>query len=501
MLRTQIRSSRRWRNRLSLLVSPFDRWFRGNLEWHAVCRGRVIEQFEPLLQYYSDFEGFCRDILGIRIWSGQVDIGNAVRDYPRVSVAACYASGKTFTAACLVLWWIFTRRPALVITTAPTGRQVKTLLWREVRKLYKKARRRLPGRMLQTKLELADDWQAFGFASDAPNSVAGLHEAANVLFIEDEAAGMEPEVVDGFEGITAGSDSRHLKIGNPICESGPFFDSHMNPEEASRWYRINIDAEETPNVKAREKIYPGLVEYDWVEDKRHRWLERGLLGLWETKVKGRFYLSSAEKVVPSEWIIKAWERWSAADTAGERVLGVDIGGGGIDPSVAYLREGDRLRYLDEWTTEDLMAQAQKIVDLAVQAGADRVMIDRTGLGQGVWSRVLQIQEDGGLSDSVSVIGVKLGVKPDDDVTFQSRSDEVAFALRDALDPNQKTKLAFDPSDKQLAEECQYRSWQKNEKGRIQVDSKRDLRKKGLGSPDRADAAAICCVPARRIAFI
>ena len=269
--------------------SPFDRALAHRLEWTSLVRyGRTAENPQPLTQYKDDPEGFCRDILGITLWAKQIEIMEAIRDNPRVSVAACYASGKTFTAACLGIWWIYTRRPAMLVTTAPTGRQVKTLLWREIRKLIRRAKRRLPGRCLQTELHLSEDWWGIGFSSDGQNTVAGLHEE-NVLFIEDEAAGMSADVCEGFEGITAGDDAKHLKIGNPICDSGPFLDSHLHPIESQRWIKIHIDAEDTPNVIARRKIVPGLVEFKWVEDKRTRWKARGLLHLWETKVKGNFF--------------------------------------------------------------------------------------------------------------------------------------------------------------------------------------------------------------------
>jgi len=458
-------------------------------------------EFEPLTHYANDFEGFCRDILGVTLWHKQVEIGNSVRDNPRTAVSACYASGKTFTAACLVLWWLYTRRPAMCITTAPTGRQVRTLLWRDIKKLHRKAQVKLPGRALQTRLEIADDWLAFGFASDAANSVAGLHEA-NVLFIEDEAAGMAAHIVEGFEGITAGSDSRHLKIGNPICESGPFHDALVHPLEKLRWHQIYIDAEETPNVVAGKKVVPGLVEIDWVEDKRRRWLKRGLFGLWQTRVKGRIYTSGAQKVIPGDWISLSAARYEEADTAGERVLGCDIGAGGTDPTVVYIREGKRIRFVDSWQMEDLWAQAEKIADLATELRAERVVVDRTGVGQGVWSDLLQLQDQGRLADSVEVVGVSLNKAARDKETFQDAASELAFWLRDGIDPNQSQCYAIEPDNKQLAEEMGYRTWAKSDKGgRIEVISKTKMRKAGLGSPDHSDAAALTCVPSCSLAVL
>lgn len=479
-----------------------DRIIRQRMEWTQVVRyGKAPENPQPLTEYANDPVGFCRDILGIDLWEKQVEIMESVRDNPRTSVAACYASGKTFTAACLCLWWIYTRRPAMVITTAPTGRQVKTLLWREIRKLYRKAKRRLPGRLLQTQLQLADDWWGMGFASDAPNSVAGLHESANVLFIEDEAAGMESEVVEGFEGITASEGSRHLKIGNPICSSGPFFDSHKHPEESKRWFLITIDAEQTPNFREGRPVVPGLVTKDWVEDKRHRWLERGLLHLWETKVKGKFYVTGREKVCPEEWVIAAQARWDSADTSGRRVLGVDVAGGGQDSTICALREGQRVRCLaeGEWQTEDLMEQARNVVALAIEHDVDTIVIDRTGLGQGVWSRVKELKDEGKLPDDVRVIGVQLTKSPREKEIFGWASDEIQWWLREAICPTGKELLAIDPSDKELGEQLSYRCWFKRDRDqKIVCDSKKEMRRHGLSSPDRADAVSLTTIKVKEL---
>lgn len=469
-------------------------------------KGAVTEP-EPLHGYRDDPVGFCRDILGVTLWSGsdiggagQVEIMLAVLDHERVSVAACYASGKTFTAACLVLWWIYTRRPAMVITTAPTGRQVKTLLWRDIRKLHKRAKVRLAGRILQTALHIAEDWWGMGFASDAPNSVAGLHEAENVLFIEDEAAGMEAHVVEGFEGITASEGSRHLKIGNPICDKGPFLDSHVHPEESQRWCKLSIDAEDTPNVRAGRVVVPGLITREWVADKRHRWLERGLLHLWETRVKGRFYITAAEKVVTAEWVAAAQGRWAQVpvDLVKPNLLAVDVAGGGQDETIAAHLLGRRVAVVRSWQTDDLMLQAREIGELAIQLGVTAIVIDKTGLGQGVWSRLVEMGGKGQLP-GIQVVGIALNESPDDADTYNSKQDEIQFELRWALDPQNPDAVAIDPSDKQLAEELSVRTWHKTDKHKVQVESKRSLRKRGVGSPDRADAVSLLFAPeARRV---
>lgn len=457
---------------------------------------------EPWTEYQNDFEGFCLNVLGVTLWDKQIEIGNSVRDNKRTAVSACYASGKTFTAACLVLWWLFTRRPAMVITTAPTGRQVRNLLWREIRKLHRKALRRLPGpKPLQVRLELSDDWLAFGFSSDDPASVAGLHEGS-ILFIEDEAAGITQTVADGFEGITIGDDARHLKIGNPIVRNGPFIDALMHPTISADWNKIFIDAEQTPNVLAGKVVVPHLVERSWVELKRKNWLERGLLELWITRVKGRPYTGTSQKVCPEDWIYSAIGRWNDASEAGECVLGCDIGAGGADPTVILLRKGQKIFFVEEWSTDDLIDTGNRIAQHALRLGAQRIVIDRTGPGQGAWNQVCHCQFEGIIPDSVHIQGVRSNVSPTDKDTFKDRASEICFWLRDAISPKEDRsglglQVAFDPDCKPLHEEAAYRNWSV-EYGKVSCDNKRELKKHGKGSPDYADAAALCCAPTNAI---
>ena len=76
---------------------------------------------------------WIENVLGVRLWSKQKEIVRAVRDEPRVAVRAGHNVGKSFVAACLALWFLYSFRPSKVVTTAPTWRQVREILWREIR--------------------------------------------------------------------------------------------------------------------------------------------------------------------------------------------------------------------------------------------------------------------------------------------------------------------------------------------------------------------------------
>lgn len=478
---------------MSRLLSPWEMQF-SRQHTRRMARLRLaknVEQFQPFQEYCNDPAGFCGDILGVALWGEQKRIAESVRDNPRTTVSACYGSGKTFLAACLVLWWCYTRRPALVVTTAPTGRQVKKLLWREIRKLWRKAKRRLPGNCLTTELRVAEDVIALGFSSDRPNSVAGLHEAENVLFIEDEAAGMPLEVVEGFDGITATEGSRHLKIGNPICKDGPFWDSHNKPGEVERWTQFSISALDTPNVAAGYTVVPGLVSREWVDDKRRKWRETS--PMWWMKVLGRFWQDATDKVVPQAWVVESLKRFQALppdeQPAKIKRLAVDVAGGGQDETTIYRRLDRRVKHLESLQEPDLMKQARKVVELATREGVEEIFIDATGLGQGLGNRVCELQDSGAIPD-VEVHCLALQEAARDGDQYERLVDEVQFSLRAAFDPENPESAIIDPADTDLARELPLRGWAINDRGKIKVQSKREMRREGIPSPDHADACSM-----------
>lgn len=477
---------------LSLVNSKIDSYLQaaGKRLLVAKLKGDKPEFFEPLVQYVDDPEGFCRDVLGVELTAIQIEIAIAVRDNPRVSVAACYASGKTFLAACLLLWWLYTRTPALVVTTAPTKRQVEKLLWRNVRRLHKKARIRLPGKRLSVELRIEEDQLAFGFTGSSGHAVQGIHEAENVLFIEDEAGGMSTEILEDFEGITTGVGSRHLKIGNPTSDSGPFFDSHEHPKESTFWKLFNIAAFDVINVIMGRTIVPGLVELSWVDRIREKYGEGS--PFWITKVLGKFCRTVGEKVVSALWRDLACARWETASTEGRRVLGVDVGRS-IDETVFVILEGSRASVIKKIQTEDLTEIAEEIERVAVEYKVDRVNVDGTGLGIGVCDILRRRRRDrlSLISEGVELNYCVLGKRASEPEDFASVLDETFWLMRKAFDPTNPDAIAINPKDEELCDEITWRGWTMTGRQKWKVWVKKQVRKEYGKSPDTADALMLC----------
>lgn len=470
------------------------------------------------LDYVNNFQGFCTDILGVYFWDGQGHMAALVERYPKVAIAACYGSGKTFFAACLAVWWLWTRRPCLCVSTAPTGRQVRDLLWAEMRKIHLGAKVNLGGRILLRETRIALDRRGLGFSGDKPNSVAGYHERENILFIEDESAGMKREVVQGYDGLTATSGSKWVKIGNPIAEDGPFWDCFNDDKERLIWQTYEISAYCTPNVRGKTALQigfapagglsayvawdviaesiacPGLVSYPWVKERERKWGPEHPLFI--TKVLGQWYFKAgALSVIPLEWVKLACRRWKEYLEGGTKfpILGVDVGGGvGRDNTSCVLRDGRKASVVGRANDKDLPDQADWLDLLCRKHRVKRLCVDGTGLGKGLYDICRRLKR-GGKFQNVDICLVKMGNKPtkSGEQEFDLLVDQIWWDMRRAFDPNNPDCIAINPAEEELRDQLPHRTWTiiGDGDGVIKVERKTDMAKRGLHSPDDADALA------------
>ena len=90
-------------------------------------------------------------MLSVSLWEKQEEVLAALPDNQRVAVKSGNGLGKGFSAAVAVLWYLHCHDPAIVLSTAPTFRQVRHILWRQIRRLYRSNRGILAGKMLDTR--------------------------------------------------------------------------------------------------------------------------------------------------------------------------------------------------------------------------------------------------------------------------------------------------------------------------------------------------------------
>ncbi|OPY64093.1 MAG: hypothetical protein A4E56_00147 [Pelotomaculum sp. PtaU1.Bin065] len=442
---------------------------------------------------------FWRDVLGFIPWRKQWEILRSVWLNQKTAVRSCHGIGKSASAARIGITFLSAYPGSVVITTAPTGRQVKMILWQEWRKAVNGSKHKLGGKLLQVSHTYDDGWYAFGFATDVPDNFQGLH-ANRILIIVDEAAGIEPKIADAVDSLMTSENSRLLTIGNPTDPTGWFAGLFKDPDVK----KIHVSAFDSPNFTAfgiteediaegtwQEKItgplpFPALVTPEWVAGRYKKWGPTS--PAYVARVKGDFPEVGDNVIIPLTWIELAMERWKEMEEGEPRELGCDIARFGGDENVIAYRAGRKVTELDGWRKQDLMETAGRIKAGIEKHGATLAKIDTIGYGAGVYDRLNELGE--------SVDEVEVGRSAIDKEHYADLGSELWFNVRDALDPKGEDPIGLPPDDELLGQLAD-RRYTYTSRGQIKIEPKEDMKKRGLNSPDRGDAVALAFAPSTR----
>ena len=442
-------------------------------------------------------EKFSKLALGHSLWGKQIDIAESVRKNKRTTVRSCNGAGKSFTAADIILWYLSTRSDSIILTTAPTFRQVKDILWKEINNTHSRALLNIGGNLLDTALTFGEKWYATGLSTDQPDRFQGYH-AVRILIVVDEAAGVDERIFGAIEGNLSSEHSRLLLIGNPTNLSGTFYNSFKQ----DNYNHIHISAFDTPNFTAfgitiedirkntwREKITaelprPYLVTPEWVYDKFLAWGEDN--PMWQARVMGEFPQQGDDTLIPLIYIEQATQRQLEVKEEDEEMIGADIARFGTDKTPFAYRKGPKIMDIHQHAYMDTMATSQVLhtyCGMHPRAGAN---IDEIGVGAGVVDRMKQ------LNPYKTIQGINVGVAANDPEMFFNLRAEMFWALRERF-VDGSIQI---PNDEELKGQLASIKYKYTPKGQVQIESKEDMKKRGLPSPDKADAVALSFLKAK-----
>ena len=458
--------------------------------------GELYPKPDPFL---TDLVGWAKEKLEAHLWSKQVEIAEALRDHRKVAVKACHGPGKSFTAGLLVSHWIDTHPvgQASAVTSAPTDHQVKAILWKEIARAHRKGG--LDGYVtLDAQWKIGAELVAFGRkpADHDEHGFQGIHERY-LLVVLDEACGIPPALWTGAGTLGTNDDARMLAIGNPddpssefatICTGAP--DDGTSGLSDEGWWVITISIFDTPNFTGEwvpSELRLQLPSQTWLDDQTKKW---GVGSpLYTSKVLGRFPADASTGTVPWSWI-KACQG-DTIDVGPLRVpveLGADIAGSDAgDVTVVYERQG--MRAGRQWSVQssDPEIVLQLIEDAVRESGATRLKIDGIGVG---WGLVAPLRRTFPKLDVVPVVVSEAapGEDPEDRKPMAEKFVNLRaylwWQVGRVLSQEHRWDLT-DVADETLNELAapKYREV----KGRIQIESKDDLRKRISRSTDHADA--------------
>ena len=439
-------------------------------------------------EYIHDPVGWAEDN-EIFIWSKQIEIAESVRDNTYTAVPACHGPGKSYSAGGVIIpWWLNVHNlgEAFVVTTAPSWSQVQAVLWREIRRAHRKLG--LRGRVTLDCLWYMGEGRsneeliAIGRkpADYDEQAFQGIH-ARYPLIVIDEAGGVEERLYDAVLTLATNENARVLAIGNPDDPNSRFA-SICKP--GSGWNVIRIPVWETPNFTGEpipDWLAQDLVSEQWVEDRRRDWGEGS--PIWQSKVEAEFPDVSDEYLYSAS-LIEYCRAQVNLPGLEHGQYGADIARMGTDKTVVYRARGGVIRLVAQWAKLDTMATAGRLGLILEEHPhtAIPMLVDIIGVGAGVYDR---LRERG-----FNVGGFQGSQAAFNPAKFKNRRSELHWNFREAMESG---AIDLDPEDDILAAQLGQIRWGIDSLGRIGVESKEDMRMRGINSPDHADAAMLSMV--------
>jgi hypothetical protein len=467
----------------------------------------------PYALWQDDPVAFWRMILGGFPWSRQRDLCESVVENLRTVAPASHSVGKSFGAGRLVTWFgsVFPPDVTTIITTAPKMRQVKFILWPHIHRIHTAAG--LPGTLDQTQWKIGGRVVAYGFSAGEydEDAVQGIHDE-HVLAVIDEAGGISHTLGNSFESITSGFHTRILAIGNPPTdEEGSWF------EECSTsplWHSIRIPADESPNFTDEDvpsDVKRNLVDKRWVDEQIANFGEGSTFV--EARVRAHFPHGATNKTIPWQWIEDAATTEAARDIPPSTWvrLGVDVAADGGDEFVIARATGGAVSIVhfssgaQNANSTDVAGKVKEAIDEANTIRARlheerkvRVKIDVIGVGWGVYGTLKAWASEGVID--CELVPVNVSQKATNHEKFYNRRAEMWWAGREAVRPEpgdpangippSGSSVAFVGMDKRTLAQLNAPTYGHDAQGRVKIEKKEEIKKRGLGSPDRAEACLL-----------
>lgn len=448
------------------------------------------------------------------VWSIPRKIMMSVVENRRTAVPSAHDIGKSWLAARVAVWWIDSHPPgtAFVVTTAPSSKQVKAVLWKEIRRAWVSAN--LGGRLNQTEWWLNNELIAMGRKpSDYdPTAFQGIH-AKYVLVIIDEGCGVPENIYLAANSLIANEFSRILVIGNPD-DPDSHFAKICQPE--SGWNVIHVSAFDTPNFTGEEvpqEVKDVLVSHIYVDEMKNDVGEDS--AVYISKVLGQFPENKADGVIPLSFIRQCqdedeYENRSPSECVPIEI-GMDVGAGGDETSLR-VRYGKFVGEFVEAKTPHPLDAFYVAVRFIMKHHASRIKIDTIGIGWGLIGLLEQAvmrsragtngqlgYEDEATGEWINIawleiVPVNVGIRATDPEKFPRLRDQMWWEIGRLLSQDRGWNL-YGLDDVTIGQ-LTAPTWHVDTANRHKVESKQDTMKRtNRPSPNRADALLLAfCEP-------
>ncbi|MDY8109132.1 DEAD/DEAH box helicase family protein [Fulvimarina sp. 2208YS6-2-32] len=428
--------------------------------------------------FHKDIEFFAQEMFGVQLRPKQIEFARAFQDNSFITFKGGVGFGKTYIMAVLTWWALITHNEVQVTVFGPNETQIRQGLWKEIGRFHglmklkwfkdqydytaTRAFRKKDQPNCFAEIQLAD--------KDNTTKARGIHSRNNFIFV-DEATGVADEVIEVLINISTDANPKLCLISNPTTADCFFGRTWLDPEISPDWAKVHGQMKDNPDLKG--DAFEKLVRAYGGAGSR----------LYRINILGEFPLDSEESMISAELVTEATLNTTSRTTPQQPIIwGLDPAGGGKDRSVLIERQGGVVGEPWSWqgiTTDQLQTE---VADLYHKTPAsqrpDQICVDAIGVGDGVYNYLRMA--------GLPVRAIKVSNRPTRKPELFSRlRDQLWWSLKDWLEEGDRKLPAHDDLSKQIClPTYEYRD------GRIKVEAKDQMRKRGRGSPDFADALCL-----------
>ena len=398
----------------------------------------------------------------------------------RHAVSSGRGIGKSGLVSWFTIWMLTTRIGSTTIISANSESQLRSVTWAEITKWLAtainshwfevSATRLMPAKWLTELVERdlkkgTRYWGVEGrlWSAENPDAYAGVHNFDGVLVVFDEASGIDDSiwaVTSGF--FTENTPNRFwMAFSNPRRNTGYFYEAFNSKREF--WTTKVVDAR---TVEGTDKqVYQQIIdEYGADSSQAH------------VEVYGQFPSEGDDQFISASLVDEAMKRPKYQDQSAPIVIGVDPARFGADATVIAIRQGRDIIAIQRHRGDDTMTVVGHVIEAIEEYKPALVVIDEGGLGAGIVDRLKE--------QRYKVKGINFGNKSTNPIMYGNKRAEMWGKMKDWL------KTASIPLDRFLKTDLISPMMKPDSKGTIFLESKKDMKARGLASPDAADAICV-----------
>jgi hypothetical protein len=424
---------------------------------------------ETLSKYYHDPVLFVHEIIHAKPTGQQIKILKAVANKKHVAVRSGHGIGKSTAIAWVILWFMCTRSMAKIPATAPSSHQLYDILWSELSKWHRQMNPTFANKFEMTSdrfynKQFKEEWYCVARTArkEAPEALQGFH-GENLLFILEEAAGIPDEIYQVSEGSLTSKDNLVLAVGNPTRINGFFYDCFHRDRDS--WHCLHFSSLDSP-----------LVDQKYSKRMANKYGQQS--NIYKVRVLGDFPSQEDDQLIPLDLLESATVRDLAASEP--IIWAVDPARFGNDETALAKRHGGAVTEIKAVRNYDTMQIAGWIANEfnSAKDKPEAIYVDIIGIGSGVADRLRELK--------FPVHDVNVAESAKEKSKYLNLRAELWHRFKDWL-LEQQGKI---PNDSELIGQASAIKYHFDSSGKIAIEKKEDLKKRGLPSPDRADAVCL-----------